>query len=85
VKSSVPGWGNAWLRDRARVTLPQMIDVPSAPAESRPPYITTGEEIRRWDLCVAVAPKVLGEDATAAELWQATRLLFNDPVTYPTE
>jgi hypothetical protein len=59
---------------------PAMIEVPSAPAESRPPYVTSDEQIHRWNLCVAVAPKILGEDATAAELWQITRLMYNDPV-----
>ncbi|MEJ7786388.1 MAG: hypothetical protein WKF96_16415 [Solirubrobacteraceae bacterium] len=40
---------------------------------------------RRWDLCVAIAPRVLGEDSSSGELWMFAGMLFRDPERYPTD
>jgi hypothetical protein len=58
-------------------------DVPSAPAESRPSGVVTAEQIRRWDLSVAVARKLLGEESSWAEIVFCARHLFFDD-TLPT-
>jgi hypothetical protein len=60
------------------------ISVPSAPQESRPPYVVDAAQIHRWNLAVAVAPQTLGLDASAAELWTLSRHLYHDE-SLPTE
>ena len=51
---------------------------PTAPARGIAyPGDATTEALRaRFDLAIAVAEKVLGEDATRSELWAAGRALF---------
>jgi hypothetical protein len=66
-------------RPNRSTLLPMPVRAPSAPVESRPPYVRESEEIRRWDLAVAVAPILLGEDASAADLWRLARQLYADP------
>jgi len=57
--------------------------VPEAPVESRPPYVNEPAEVQRWNLAVAVAPRLLGDDASTGELWFLARHLYKSDM--PTE
>lgn len=41
-----------------------------------PPYVTTEEHRRRWDLSVAAACQALQLPEHTGEVWQATRALY---------
>lgn len=53
-------------------------------AHARPPDVITPEQIHRWDLCVAIAPKLLGEESTWAQLRSCGPHLYRDE-TLPSE
>lgn len=52
--------------------------VPPAPGGSRPLGVVTPEQIRRWNLAVAVAWKLMGDDAAWREVLFLARRLFYD-------
>lgn len=58
-----------------------MADTQPAPPkqENYPPYVTTDEERKRWDYCVAIAENMFeGDDP--ANAWMAARSIYNSDI-----
>ena len=48
-------------------------------AQTYPPYVTTKEERRRWDLSEAIARQLFG-DVSEASAWVAARSIYKGPI-----
>ena len=60
-----------------------MSDDPAAPAGEPPrqdayPRFVERDGRRRWDLCMAVAERLLGEDSSAGQIRSMADVLFHD-------
>jgi hypothetical protein len=44
-----------------------------------PPYVTTADQQRRWDLSEAIARELFAEDGEAS-VWTATRSIYRLPI-----
>lgn len=53
--------------------------MPSAPACTRPAEEMTPEEVHRWNLCVAVAWDLLGDNSSWRQITFCARHLYYDP------
>ena len=49
------------------------------PEQAYPPWIESTEARRRWDLSAAIARELFPEPGSAADIWMATRSIYQGP------